>query len=155
MRTNQRSAVRVAAENYFEAADPLARLLPVGSPRYLRGAWSQSDLHRIGVAERVLVVGAARAGLDVVLALDEQGHRGAVRLVSPHGLLLTARERLAPAVAERVAALRAAGRLEVIAGSVGGAEAYDDAFVVDVLPRGRTLHSSERYDWVVTALAAT
>jgi uncharacterized NAD(P)/FAD-binding protein YdhS len=47
-------------------------------------------------------------------------------------------------------ALRGAGRLDVVAGSVGGADACEDAFVVDVLPRGRTLHSSERYDWIVT-----
>ena len=59
--------------------------------------------------------------------------------MSPRGLLLTARERIAPEVAERFAALRAAGRLDVCAGWVRGAEAYGDTFVVDVLPRGRTL----------------
>ena len=27
---------------------------------------------------------------------------------------------------------------------------HGDTFVVDVLPHGRTLHSSERYDWIVS-----
>jgi hypothetical protein len=49
-----------------------------------------------------------------------------------------------------LAALRAAGRLDVCAGDVTGAAAYDDKFVVDVLARGRTLRSSERYDWIVS-----
>jgi uncharacterized NAD(P)/FAD-binding protein YdhS len=53
-------------------------------------------------------------------------------------------------VAERLGALRAAGRLEVCAGDVTDAAAYGDTFVVDILPRGRSLHSSERYDWIVS-----
>jgi uncharacterized NAD(P)/FAD-binding protein YdhS len=152
MRTNRRLAVtgtarRIEAE--ADTPDPLAALLPAGNPRCLQGAWSAADLARIGTDDRVLVLGAARSGLDAVLALDAQGHRGIVRLVSPHGLLLMARESVAPEAAERLAALRAAGRLDVCAGWVRGADAYGDSFVVDVLPRGRTLHSSERYDWIV------
>jgi uncharacterized NAD(P)/FAD-binding protein YdhS len=154
MRTNRQSAVTERhVATYPGKSDPLAMLLPMGHPRYLRDESPTADLGRIGAADRVLVVGAIHSSLDVVLALDRQGHRGAVRVVSPHGLLLAASERLAPPVAERLAELRAAGRLDVIAGTVGGAEAYDDTFVVDVLPRGRTLHSSERYDWIVSCAA--
>ena len=155
MRTNRRlalsgSARRIEAET--DTPDPLAALLPAGNPRCLQ-ACSVADLARIGAEDRVLVLGAARRGVDAVLALDAQGHRGIVRLVSPHGLLLMARESVTPEAAERLAALRAAGRLEVCAGWVRGADAYGDTFVVDVLPRGRTLHSSERYQWIVNCTA--
>jgi uncharacterized NAD(P)/FAD-binding protein YdhS len=152
MRTNQRQAVSRSArsfEAHTDTSDPLADLLPAGNPRCLQGAWSVADLERIGAADRVLVLGAARSSVDAVLALEEQGHHGAIRLVSPHGLLPTARERIAPEVAARLAALRATGRLDVCAGWVRGADAYGDTFVVDILPRGGTLHSSERYDWIV------
>lgn len=146
MRPNHRLAVTGA----HTVADPLAALLPAGNPRHVQGAWAGSDLERIRPTDRVLVLGAGRSGLDAVLALDEYGHRGTVRLVSPHGLLLPARERIEPETAERLAALRAEGRLDVVAGWVSGADAYGDTFVVDILPRGRTLHSSERYDWIVS-----
>lgn len=129
--------------------DPLADLLPAGNPRYLRGVGSDSDLEQIGTTDRVLVLGGTRAAVEAVLALDEQGHRGVVCVVAPHGLLLAARERLGPGVAERLAALRAAGRLDVCAGVVRDVAAYGNTFVVDVLPRGRRLHSSERYDWIL------
>ncbi len=128
MRTNGRLAVSGNGsarrlETRTDTSDPLAALLPAGNPRCLQGAWSATDLERIGAEDRVLVLGAARLGLDAVLALEAQGHRGTVRLVSPHGLLLTVCENVAPEAAERVAALRAAGRLDVCAGWVRGAEA--------------------------------
>ena len=130
--------------------DPLAHLLPAGTPRYLRGPWHDLDLAEIGTTDRVLVLGDARAAVEAVLALDERGHRGVVCLVAPHGPLRPARERLGPKVAERLSALLAAGRLEVCAGVVRDVAAYGGTFVVDVLPRGRTLHSSERYDWILS-----
>ena len=153
MHAYRRPAPHGAARS-FEAdsylLDPLASLLPAGHARHLHGAWSVRDLESIGVTDRVLVLGAPHSCVDAVLALHDQGHRGIVRLVSPRGLLHAVREGVAPAVAERVAALRAAGRLEICAGDVTGAAAYGDTFVVDILPRGRTLHSSERYDWIVS-----
>ncbi|HVJ28769.1 MAG TPA: hypothetical protein VNA66_00550 [Gammaproteobacteria bacterium] len=156
MRANQLVAVsggsRRSLEAYWYLLDPLASLLPAGNPRHLQGAWTASDLERIGVADRVLVLGAPLAAIEAVLALERQGHRGAVRLVSPRGLLHTVRVGIAPEVAEHLAALRAAGRLDVCAGDVTGAAAYGDTFVVDILPRGRTLHSSERYDWIVSCV---
>lgn len=151
MRTNSGRTSNGAAPSSLALLrddDPLAYLLPAGNPRYLH-AWSDGDLAEIGTTERVLVLGAARAAIDAVLALDEQGHRGDICVVAPHGLLLSARERLEPRLAERLAALRVAGRLDVCAGVVRDVAAYGNTFVVDVLPRGRTLHSSERYDWIV------
>jgi uncharacterized NAD(P)/FAD-binding protein YdhS len=152
MRTSLRFAIENDVSRPEVGADPLAALLPAGNPRYLQGAWSVRDLERIGAMDRVLVLGVALSAIDAVLALDAQGHRGTVRIVSPRALLLTA-GRIEPEASARLAALRASGRLEVCAGSVRNAEAYDDTFVVDVLPRGRTLHVSERYDWIVNCTA--
>jgi uncharacterized NAD(P)/FAD-binding protein YdhS len=128
--------------------DPLAALLPAGNARYLQ-EWDEEDLARIGHTDRVLILGVGLAAVDAVLELDEQGHRAPLRLVSGRGPLPRAHSPLGPAIAERLAALRAAGRLEVCIGRVRGAAAYGDAFVVDVLPHGRRLHLSERYDWIV------
>jgi len=41
------------------------------------------------------------------------------------------------------------GRVEVWAGVITGAASYGDTVIVDVLPHGRRLHSSERYDWIL------
>jgi uncharacterized NAD(P)/FAD-binding protein YdhS len=112
--------------------------LPAGVQRYLRKPWSARDLARIGSDDRVLVLGVGAAAIAVAGALERQRHRGLIRLVSRSGLL-----------SEPVAALRASGRVEVWVGRIDCAAAYDDAIVVDVLPDGRKLHSSERYDWIV------
>ena len=93
---------------------------------------------RIATDDRVLVLGTGRAAVDAVVALEQQWHRGLIRLVSRSALL-----------PQRLATLRAAGRVEVWAGVIAGAASYGDTFVVDVLPHGRKLHSSERYDWIV------
>ena len=154
MHANQRMDVSRGSPRGFEAnsylLDPLASLLPAGHPHHLRGAWTARDLASIGVADRVLVLGAPHSGVDAVLALFDQGHRGVIRLVSPRGLLHAVRAGIVPEAAERIGALLAAGRLDVCAGDVTGAAAYGDTFVVDILPRGCTLHSSERYDWIVS-----
>jgi uncharacterized NAD(P)/FAD-binding protein YdhS len=134
--------------------DPLAGFLPAGNPRYLRSPCDADDLARIGATDRVLVLGAGLTALDVALELDEQGHRAPIRLVSSHGLAARTQRLVGPPVAERLTALLAEGRLDVRAGEVRGAAAYGDTFVVDILPRGRTLHSSERYDWIVNATGA-
>ena len=154
MHANQQIAVGSGRRRSFSAdsylLDPLASLLPAGHPRHLQGEWTARDLASIGVADRVLVLGVPRLSADAVLALCDQGHRGAIRLVSPRGLLHAMRATLESKVAERIAALLAAGRLDVCAGDVTGAAEYGDTFVVDILPRGRTLHVSERYDWIVS-----
>jgi uncharacterized NAD(P)/FAD-binding protein YdhS len=134
--------------------DPLAGLLPAGNPRYLRSPCDAADLALVGATDRVLVLGAGLTALDVALELDEQGHRTPIRLVSSHGLAARTQRLVGPPVAERLTALLAEGRLEIRAGEVRGAAAYGDTFVVDILPRGRTLHSSERYDWIVNASGA-
>ena len=129
---------RAAKPGHAAQPDPLASLLPVGVARYLRKPWSAQDLARIATDDRVLVLGTGRAAVDVVAALEQQRHRGLIRLVARSALL-----------PQRLAALRAVGRVEVWAGVISGAASYGDRLVVDVLPHGRKLHSSERYDWIV------
>jgi uncharacterized NAD(P)/FAD-binding protein YdhS len=99
----------------------------------------------------VLILGAGRAALDAVLELDGQGHQAPIRLVASRGLPPLTQQLATPSALKRLSALLNAGRREVYAGSIGGAAAYDDTIVVDVLPRGRRTHVSERYDWIVNA----
>jgi uncharacterized NAD(P)/FAD-binding protein YdhS len=156
MLTNQREASDRSRSSFgadTHTIDPLAALLPAGNPRHLQGTSIASALERVGKRDRVLVLGPVRPAVEAVLALDALGHRAMIRLVSPRGLLLDARERIAQKALERLTALRAAGRLDICAGSVRDAADYGDTFVVDILPHGRTLHSSERYDWIVNCLA--
>jgi uncharacterized NAD(P)/FAD-binding protein YdhS len=133
-----RAATSAIAPAQPNSPDPLAAMLPSGTQRYLRQPWSTQDLGRIDTDERVLVLGIGLAAVNLVAALQHQWHRGLVRLVS--------RDELLP---QRLADLRAAGRVEVWAGCIRGAASYGDTFVVDVLPHGRKLHSSERYDWII------
>jgi uncharacterized NAD(P)/FAD-binding protein YdhS len=159
MRTQQIFVVGSQArssEGHAPAAstDPLAAFLPAGNPRYLQGPWSTEGLEQIAPTDRVLVLGAGLAAIDAVLELDDQGHEAPIRLVSSHGVQSRTQRLVAPFVAERLAHLLAAGRLQVFTGSVRGAAAYGDTFVVDVLQRGRKTHSSERYDWIVNCTAA-
>ncbi len=133
-----RAATAVIATGHAAKPDPLASLLPVGVAHYVRKPWSAQDLARIATDDRVLVLGTGRAAVDAVAALEQQRHRGLIRLVARSALL-----------PQRLAALRAAGRVEVWAGVISGAASYGETLVVDVLPHGRKLHSSERYDWIV------
>lgn len=133
-----RAATAAIAPARAAADDPLASLLPAGAERYLRQPWSTRDLARIDTDERILVLGAGLAAVNLVAALQQQWHGGLIRLV--------ARDESLP---QPIVELRAAGRVEVWTGAVRGATSYGDRFVVDVLPHGRKLHSSERYDWIV------
>lgn len=133
-----RAASAVITPEHAPRPDPLGSWLPAGALRYVRQPWSAPELARIGADDRVLVLGAGLAAVNLVAALAQQWHRALIRVVSPRALL-----------PQRLAALRGAGRVEVWVGRIGGAAAYGDAFVIDILPHGRKLHSSERYDWIV------
>jgi uncharacterized NAD(P)/FAD-binding protein YdhS len=158
MRTQELFVVGSQLQSHDEhtpaaSTDPLATLLPAGNSRYLQGPWSEG-LVRIAPTDRVLVLGAGLAAIDTVLELDDQGHEAPIRLVASQGVQARTQRLVAPFVAERLAQLLVAGRLQVYTGSVRGAAAYGNAFVVDVLPRGRKTHLSERYDWIVNCTAA-
>lgn len=61
----------------------------VESPRIVRDPWNQTDLDRIGPDEHVLIIGTGLTMADMLLALDERGHRGPVTALSRRGLLPT------------------------------------------------------------------
>ncbi len=133
-----RAATAVIAPSDDARPDPLASMLPAGAPRYVRKPWSTRELARIGADHRVLVLGAGLAAAHLVSALEQQWHRALVRIVAESASL-----------PQRLSELLASGRADLRVGRIGGAAAYGDTFVVDVLPDGRKLHSSERYDWIV------
>ena len=133
-----RAASAVIAPSDAPREDPLALLLPAGAPRYVRKPWSARELARIGADDRVLVLGAGDAAANLLAALEQQWHRAPIRIVAQSALL-----------PQRLAELLATGRADLRVGEISGAASYGDTFVVDVLPHGRKVHSSERYDWIV------
>jgi uncharacterized NAD(P)/FAD-binding protein YdhS len=133
-----RAATAIVAPSDAPREDPLGLLLPAGAPRYVRTPWSARELARIGADDRVLVLGAGLAAANLVAALEQQWHRALIRIVSQSAL-----------VPQRLAELLATGRADVRVGRIGGAASFGDTFVVDVLPYGRKLYSSERYHWIV------
>lgn len=56
-------------------------------PRVVADPWAPDALRAIPPDAPVTIVGSGLTAIDVVLALDADGHRGPVRLVSRHGLL--------------------------------------------------------------------
>jgi uncharacterized NAD(P)/FAD-binding protein YdhS len=231
------SANVVVATGHPKPADPLRGAVPDDAPRYLRDPWRHDDLERVAAADSVLLLGAGLTAVDVVLALEQRGHRGPVHALSRRGLLprphrarretlpddlqtalavgialndlrgITAivkrvaaaaeergvgwqavfdalrpltpriwaalcardryrfvrwlkpfwdvhRHRLPPVQAGRLAALRARGRLAVLAGRLTGGTDCGDSVVVDYrLRNGKRV--SERYDWVVNCTGSS
>jgi uncharacterized NAD(P)/FAD-binding protein YdhS len=77
----------VIATGHPAPADPFSGELPAGAARYLRDPWRHTDLERIAPADSVLLLGTGLTAVDVVLALEELGHRGSIHAVSRRGLL--------------------------------------------------------------------
>ena len=69
-----RAAAAVIGSGQAARPDPLASLLPLGVPHYLRAPWSAQELAGIAADERVLVLGTGAAAADVVAALRQQRH---------------------------------------------------------------------------------
>ncbi|MEK7347286.1 MAG: FAD/NAD(P)-binding protein [Candidatus Eisenbacteria bacterium] len=65
------------------------------------------------------------------------------------------RHRMAPAIASHVDAIKAEGRLRVVAGRVASATAHADGFAVDVRPRGGSAVTTLRTGWIVNATGPT
>ena len=57
------------------------------SPRCIADPWRPEVLDQVGPADTVTLLGTGLTAIDVLLALQEKGHHGAVRAISRHGLL--------------------------------------------------------------------
>jgi uncharacterized NAD(P)/FAD-binding protein YdhS/predicted metal-dependent enzyme (double-stranded beta helix superfamily) len=78
----------VLAWGNFPPADPaVADSSFYQSKRYLRFWSAPSVLSSIPTDEPILIIGSGLTALDAILALDRQGHRGKIYVVSRHGLL--------------------------------------------------------------------
>ncbi|HZF30216.1 MAG TPA: FAD/NAD(P)-binding protein [Gammaproteobacteria bacterium] len=77
----------VLATGHPAPADPFGGALPASATRYLREPSRHEDLAKIAPGAAVLLIGTGLTAVDVVLALEERGHRGPVHAVSRRGLL--------------------------------------------------------------------
>jgi uncharacterized NAD(P)/FAD-binding protein YdhS len=66
------------------------------SPRYISHPWSPDALAALAPETPVLLIGAGLTMADLVLALQEQGHRGVIHVVSRRGLWPQAHRSILP-----------------------------------------------------------
>ena len=57
------------------------------SRRYIRSAWTASELSDLPADAPVLLIGSGLTAIDTILTLQQQGHQGKIQLVSRRGLL--------------------------------------------------------------------
>lgn len=57
------------------------------APHYVGSPWHPGAMAQVGPEDEVLFVGAGLTMVDLLLTLEEHGHRGAVTVLSRHGLL--------------------------------------------------------------------
>lgn len=77
----------VLATGHALPADPLARWLPAGDPRYVRDPWRGDALAAVAPGERVLLLGTGLTMIDVALTLAANAPGTALTAVSRRGLL--------------------------------------------------------------------
>lgn len=111
---------------------PVAEGTVPDSPRVIRDPWDQAALDRIGAEDAVLVIGTGLTMADMLLALDERGHRGPVVALSRRGLMPTVHAPTVPGRMDLDAAPRTArGLLRWVRGAVRHGQ--DWRAVVDAL----------------------
>lgn len=77
----------VLATGNFPASLPVAAAHLSQSSQPIREAWSWDALTHLQPADPVLLVGTGLTMVDMVIALQQRGHRGPIYAVSRHGLL--------------------------------------------------------------------
>lgn len=64
---------------------PPSNPLPDHCAALVLSPWSSESINAVGKTDPVLLVGSGLTAVDVALALDDAGHRGAIQVVSRHG----------------------------------------------------------------------
>lgn len=77
----------VLALGNFAPACPHASLLQLAPGQYVNDPWSTQALQHIDVNAPVMLVGSGLTMLDVLLSLDQAGHRGPILTISRRGLI--------------------------------------------------------------------
>jgi uncharacterized NAD(P)/FAD-binding protein YdhS len=88
-----------------------------GSSRFISDPWANRALGEIERDAKVTLVGSGLTAIDVVLSLEQAGHRGVVEAVSRHGLLPRAHRPMLPrdeALMSQCAELRSMGTRELL-----------------------------------------
>ncbi len=76
---------------------PIPRPLPVyQSPRYVHIPWRGDALAGIDRDEAVLLVGQGALATDLIVQLEQRGHRGTIHAISRHGIRPQAHRLVAP-----------------------------------------------------------
>ncbi len=88
----------VLALGNLPPADPLARVAGDCTRARVRSGYeaSAAALASIGADDEIVLIGTGLTAVDVLLALQAQGHRGKLHAVSRHGLLPLAHQPRAP-----------------------------------------------------------
>ncbi|GAA2092363.1 hypothetical protein GCM10009759_18000 [Kitasatospora saccharophila] len=74
-----------------------------GTPGFVQDPYPVADtLREVDPQERIAVIGSGLTAVDLVLALDAQGHRGPISLLSRRGVLPGVRQRYVPFELEHI-----------------------------------------------------
>lgn len=83
----QAERVVLALSNFPPSPPPIETDTFYNSRRYVGSAWSAEALSALDPEEPILLIGSGLTAVDLVLALEAQGHRGTIHVISRHGLL--------------------------------------------------------------------
>ncbi len=86
-RALEADSVVLAPGNFPPRRPHVVPVSAVATGRYIDNPWGVDSLSGIPVDAAVLILGSGLTAVDTVLSLDDQGHRGPIRLLSRHGLL--------------------------------------------------------------------